>query len=76
MTDTPRPRGRPILPPPDRAKARELQRLSDDVRSHRTILEHTEQQRDALIRECLAEGWTHGQIALLTGLSRGRIGQL
>lgn len=32
--------------------------------------------RDALIHQAIAEGWTHSQIADATGLSRGRIGQI
>lgn len=32
--------------------------------------------RDALIHQAIAEGWTHSQIATATGLTRGRIGQI
>jgi hypothetical protein len=33
-------------------------------------------ERAGLIREALAEGWTHARIAKATGLTRGRIGQM
>ena len=32
--------------------------------------------RDNLIREAIAEGWTHARIARATGLTRGRINQI
>jgi len=34
------------------------------------------EKRNALVRQALAEGWTHARIAEATGLTRGRIGQL
>lgn len=34
------------------------------------------EERNRLVREALAEGWTHAQIAEATGLTRGRVGQL
>jgi hypothetical protein len=33
-------------------------------------------ERNQLVREALAEGWTHARIAEATGLTRGRIGQI
>jgi len=38
--------------------------------------EAAREARNAGVREALAEGWTHAQIAEATGLTRGRIGQL
>ena len=32
--------------------------------------------RNTAVRQALAEGWTHQQIADATGLTRGRIGQI
>jgi transcriptional regulator with XRE-family HTH domain len=34
------------------------------------------EERNASVREALAAGWTHAEIARETGLSRGRIGQI
>jgi DNA-binding NarL/FixJ family response regulator len=33
-------------------------------------------ERNTAVREALAAGWTHAEIARVTGLSRGRIGQI
>lgn len=33
-------------------------------------------ERNALVAQALAAGWTHARIAAATGLTRGRIGQL
>jgi DNA-binding NarL/FixJ family response regulator len=38
--------------------------------------EEAREERNRLIREALAQGWTHAEIAAATGLTRGRIGQL
>jgi hypothetical protein len=38
--------------------------------------EHLRQERNALVRQALAEGWTHQRISDATGLSRGRISQI
>lgn len=38
--------------------------------------EEAREARNALVREALAAGWTHQQIADATGLTRGRIGQI
>ena len=32
--------------------------------------------RNTAVRQALAEGWTHAQIAHATGLTRGRVGQI
>lgn len=39
------------------------------------IAEKAREERNALVRQALAEGWTHAKIAKATGLSRGRISQ-
>jgi hypothetical protein len=38
--------------------------------------EAARESRNAIVREALAAGWTHAQIAQATGLTRGRVGQL
>jgi DNA-binding NarL/FixJ family response regulator len=38
--------------------------------------ESAREERNRLVREALAEGWTHAQIAEATGLTRGRVGQI
>ena len=38
--------------------------------------EQARQQRNDLVRQALAAGWTHAEIAEATGMSRGRVGQL
>lgn len=38
--------------------------------------EAARQRRNELVRQALAEGWTHAQVAAATGLTRGRIGQI
>jgi uncharacterized protein YggE len=45
------------------------QRASAAAETHR-------QARNAAVRDALAAGWTHQQIADATGLSRGRISQI
>jgi DNA-binding NarL/FixJ family response regulator len=38
--------------------------------------EQLRRERNALILEALAAGWTHAQIAKATGMTRSRVGQL
>lgn len=55
------------------------QRLRDAERRYQRSADRTEElrrERNALVREALAAGWTHARIAELTGLSRGRVNQL
>lgn len=33
-------------------------------------------ERDALVREAVAGGWTHAKVAEATGLTRGRVNQI
>jgi DNA-binding NarL/FixJ family response regulator len=38
--------------------------------------EDAREERNRAVREALAAGWTHAQIAEATGLTRGRVGQI
>lgn len=38
--------------------------------------EDAREARNAAIREALADGWTHAEIAEATGLTRARVGQI
>lgn len=38
--------------------------------------EDARRERNRIVRQALAAGWTHAAIAEATGLTRGRIGQL
>jgi transcriptional regulator with XRE-family HTH domain len=38
--------------------------------------EELRRERNALILDALAAGWTHAQIAKATGMTRSRVGQL
>ena len=38
--------------------------------------EQARENRNAAVRQALAEGWSHARIAEATGLTRGRIGQI
>jgi hypothetical protein len=38
--------------------------------------EELRQERNTLVEQALAEGWTHARVAEATGLTRGRIGQM
>lgn len=38
--------------------------------------EEWREERNRLVREALAAGWTHAQIAEATDLTRGRVGQI
>ena len=50
----------------------ELQRVSRAYEQREALRE----QRDDLIRQALAAGWSQTKISELTGLTRARIGQL
>lgn len=52
---------------------RDAQRAAEEAR---VIARLRESERNAAVREALAQGWTHAQIAEATGLTRGRVGQL
>jgi CRP-like cAMP-binding protein len=38
--------------------------------------EELREARNLLVRQALADGWTHARIAEATGLTRGRVGQI
>lgn len=38
--------------------------------------EEAREARNGLVREALDAGWTHARIAEVTGLTRGRVGQI
>jgi DNA-directed RNA polymerase specialized sigma24 family protein len=69
--------GRPPRPPADNPElAKALRSASRDIRRRQDALRALEERRNCLVRQAAAEGWTHQQIADVTGLTRGRIGQL
>jgi DNA-binding NarL/FixJ family response regulator len=58
---------------------RTMQRLRRAQAGYEAAARRTESKRAArntAVREALAAGWTHAEIARVTGLSRGRIGQI
>jgi hypothetical protein len=56
--------------------AEELRQAEATYRAAADRAEHAREARNAAVRQALAEGWTHAQIAEVTGLTRGRIGQI
>lgn len=54
----------------------QLARLEAAYRAASARMEERREARNAAIRQAIAEGWTHAQIAATTGLTRGRIGQI
>lgn len=47
--------------------------------AHRAASRRSDEKREArnrAVRDALAAGWTHAQIAEATGLTRGRVGQI
>jgi hypothetical protein len=56
-----------------------MQRLRRAQAAYETAARRTESRRadrNTAVREALDAGWTHAEIARVTGLSRGRIGQI
>jgi ParB-like chromosome segregation protein Spo0J len=53
-----------------------LRNLESNYRHVQRRADAARYERNAGIHEALAEGWTHAQIAEVTGLSRGRISQI
>lgn len=56
---------------------------ADKLRSaeaaYQAAFRHSEalrEQRNAAVRQALEAGWTHGQVAKATGLTRSRVGQI
>jgi DNA-directed RNA polymerase specialized sigma24 family protein len=59
-----------------RMTADELQEAEAAYRAAFARAEELRQKRNRLVREAIAEGWTHARIAEATGLTRGRVNQL
>lgn len=56
--------------------AAELQQAEAAYRAAFLRSEEARAERNAAVRQALAEGWTHQQIADATGLTRSRISQV
>ena len=56
--------------------AKRLQAAEAAFRRAAERAELLSEHRNALVRQAIAEGWTHRQIAAATGLARSRISQL
>jgi DNA-binding NarL/FixJ family response regulator len=56
--------------------AAELRKTEAAYRAASRRSEALRTERNRLIAQALAEGWTHQQIADATGLSRGRVSQI
>jgi DNA-directed RNA polymerase specialized sigma subunit len=54
----------------------EINALSQEIRRLQAEVHRLEQRRNEIVLTLLAEGRTQRQIALATGLSPGRIGQI
>ena len=55
---------------------KELARTERTYRTATARAEEARAVRNAAIRQALTQGMTHAQVSMLTGLSRGRIGQI
>lgn len=76
MEDSTSPRnGRPPRPRP-KGNLRKLQTAERAFQKSAARAEQHRQTRNALVRDALAEGWTHQAIADALGTSRSRISQL
>jgi len=60
----------------DTARVAQLVSLSERIRTGQREVRALEEARSPLIRDALAEGWTHARIAEATGLTRARVGQI
>jgi DNA-binding NarL/FixJ family response regulator len=56
--------------------AQELRKAEARYKRASLRAEEAREERNRLVREALAEGWTHARIAEETGLTRGRVGQI
>jgi len=57
-------------------REKNLRRVERAYRTAAAKAEAKRQERNAAIRDALAAGLSHAQIAKATGMSRGRVGQL
>lgn len=55
---------------------RQLVAAEADYRKARSAVDAKRQRRNELVKEAIAAGMTHTQIAELTGLTRGRVAQI
>lgn len=56
--------------------AEDLERAEHGYRFSVEMVEDARVERNRLVREAIAQGWTHAQVAAATELSRARVGQL
>lgn len=54
----------------------QIRKVSARVARAEARLQQEREVRDELIRQALAEGWSHAQIARAAEVTRGRVGQL
>jgi hypothetical protein len=70
-------RGRPIRTTDlDPDLARTLRDIATEIERKKGQIRQLEQERNALIARALDANWSHGQIASMSGVTRGRIGQI
>lgn len=55
---------------------KQLQRAEAAYRSAAQRAEQAREARNAAVRQAIADGMTHAEIARITGLTRARVGQL
>jgi hypothetical protein len=68
--------GRPPRPAPTGPLVTDLRRIAKRAQRHDRETIEIRERREALVREAIAAGWPHRQIALLSGLSYQRVGQI
>jgi len=56
--------------------ANELRQAERRFQRRSALAEQAREQRNDLIRQAIRAGWTHGQVADATGLTRGRVNQI
>jgi hypothetical protein len=54
----------------------ELRKAEAAYRAASSRSEVKREERNRIVREAIATGWTHAAIAEATGMSRGRVGQI
>jgi hypothetical protein len=55
---------------------KKLAEAEEDYRNARSAVDAKRQRRNELVKEAIAAGMSHSQIAKATGLTRGRIAQI
>lgn len=56
--------------------ADELRKAEERYRQSASQAEQAREDRNRAVLAAIAEGWTHAQIAKVTGLTRARVGQI